>query len=707
MLLFYMRYAKFLNSVTFFASIFSAIFLLSACATVVAPAAFDDQKLDQVTWESLEKFGSDREFKNYLKDLQAIAKRRDEWWAQSQYTLLAQNASCEIPEECEEEIVVTASKRSSSSSKPNITNVQSAGVDEGDIVKQIGNHLVVLQDGRLFSVDMGNSQGSMKRIDRIDVYDDADSDTWYDEVLVFDRRILVTGYSYDEEGTELNIIDLNETGQFEKVARFYISSDDYYDPENYATRIMDGNLVIYTPLYLTEYYYFEELEWPIIRRWVNADEWEERIEAAQRQDRTKEYRELKNKYDTILKGDNLFSARNIYKPVQRTANSVVHSISVCPLDVDNDQDNLSCKTTGIVGPEGQEFYVSSSDVYLWLGPGWDDISNIQEDCDPDEIVTPGKAIPSALFQFPLGGGQVRGTFISGAPQDQFSLDQLGDRFRSILKLTPNSCEIGWKEKRNLVFYDFPLSRFSTTPKKIPKRYENSPLEKVPAIYENRFTDNHVVIGGRENWSSRPPGVYSKTEKTETGELNVLPIDDPNRFSKIELNHNIIRLERLGENIFSSGYYNKDGLSLSYVSLDAKPYETHTIVLKGRYESEGRSHAFNFNFEKDEVVLAGLPTVSLDVDSERWWWRSEQSDVSFFHISGDGKVSSFGALIGIEENVHEEYDCEVSCIDWYGNSRPIFTGGRIFALSGTELVEGKIVGSKIAELQRLNLSEPLP
>ena len=34
-------------------------------------------------------------------------------------------------------------------------------------------------------------------------------------------------------------------------------------------------------------------------------------------------------------------------------------------------------------------------------------------------------------------------------------------------------------------------------------------------------------------------------------------------------------------------------------------------------------------------------------------------------------------------------CEVSCIDWYGNSRPIFTDGRIFALTGTELIEGRI------------------
>ena len=52
-----------------------------------------------------------------------------------------------------------------------------------------------------------------------------------------------------------------------------------------------------------------------------------------------------------------------------------------------------------------------------------------------------------------------------------------------------------------------------------------------------------------------------------------------------------------------------------------------------------------------------------------------------------------------------YSCEVSCIDWYGNSRPIFTDGRVFALTGTELIEGRIVEGEIREVQRLNIALP--
>ena len=48
------------------------------------------------------------------------------------------------------------------------------------------------------------------------------------------------------------------------------------------------------------------------------------------------------------------------------------------------------------------------------------------------------------------------------------------------------------------------------------------------------------------------------------------------------------------------------------------------------------------------------------------------------------------------------NCVASCVDWYGNSRPIFYKGRIFALMGYEIVEGmQNVKGQIVEKQRVN------
>jgi len=43
----------------------------------------------------------------------------------------------------------------------------------------------------------------------------------------------------------------------------------------------------------------------------------------------------------------------------------------------------------------------------------------------------------------------------------------------------------------------------------------------------------------------------------------------------------------------------------------------------------------------------------------------------------------------------------SCVDWYGNARPLFLRGRIFALLGYEIVEGTLTDGHVRETRRVN------
>ena len=52
-----------------------------------------------------------------------------------------------------------------------------------------------------------------------------------------------------------------------------------------------------------------------------------------------------------------------------------------------------------------------------------------------------------------------------------------------------------------------------------------------------------------------------------------------------------------------------------------------------------------------------------------------------------------------------YSCEVSCVDWYGNARPIFIEQMAYALMGTELVEARPAADRIEVLRRLLLTKP--
>jgi hypothetical protein len=85
-----------------------------------------------------------------------------------------------------------------------ITNNQVAGVDEGGIVKVVGDHLVILRRGRLFTVSTAG--GALRPVHAIDAFPPGTlgRSSWYDEVLVSGDQVIVIGFSYDRGGTEIN-----------------------------------------------------------------------------------------------------------------------------------------------------------------------------------------------------------------------------------------------------------------------------------------------------------------------------------------------------------------------------------------------------------------------------------------------------------------------------------------------------------------------
>lgn len=94
-----------------------------------------------------------------------------------------------------------------------ITNTQERDVDEGGIVKAVGDHLVVLRRGRLFTID--TSGWRLRAVDNIDAMPpgvDGRGD-WYDEMLVRGDRIVVVGYSYARGGTEVNRFRMSPDGR--------------------------------------------------------------------------------------------------------------------------------------------------------------------------------------------------------------------------------------------------------------------------------------------------------------------------------------------------------------------------------------------------------------------------------------------------------------------------------------------------------------
>ncbi len=652
--------------------------LLGGCAHVpTEPRGIEAASV--FTTNSLTKFSDERELKQYMEQVHELADEQGLWWASLRLstgsTLVAQNASdveCNPDEEdCGSlhEIVLTGSRVSPPQS---ITNNQEAGVDEGDIVKLYKNFLIVLQDGRLFSVDLGEDVSELRFVDRINVYTFADDDTWYDELLISDNKLVVTGYSYGNDNTEISVLEIDDVGRFTWLTTYFITSQDYYSSHNYATRMVDGQLVIYTPMYLFEYGVDDGIVFPLYRQ------------------RTRDGR------DSAWRP--LFSATDVFRPLQNTLQPAVHTISVCPI---TETDGLMCRSTGLVGPAHREFYVSEKHAYVWnaqdLYELWDLDDNWSGYCDSASLGDDYEPLTAAVYRIPLFGGETTAVKTAGVPLDQFSLDARDSGLHALLTWEPSSC-FGY-DHLPMKYVHVNADEFARTPPTLgAERYTSLPATR---RYEpqNRFTDRYAAYSDTADYESGD-------QYWELSDIIVVPLANPSQSSRVPVGFGVERLEVFGGGLVATGTLYDDGLYLSTIALGAQPLVADREFLPGYFESEGRSHAFNLQVDEDGRGLFGVP-VTVEIPYMRWTRMRDNSDLAFFSVGENMLIDNAGMLTSTAEPDDSGYECEVSCYDWYGNARPIFIGERIIALSGSEVIEGALYNGQVVELARLSLVSEAP
>jgi len=668
-----------------------------------------EDELAAFTSPTLTRFTGEAEFARYRRALRAVSHARNyshsgaiqfaSLQADTQTPLCPDpnNPDCAVASDEGAQNVIVSGARIAPRN-PSITNNQMANVEEGDIVKQIDHYLLVLQDGRLFVIDMngpGRGGRALRLVDRVNVYRDPHSDAWYDEMLVHGDRILVTGYSYEEGATELAVFRMDEAGHLASQGVFHISSNDYYSSNNYATRLIGDSLIVYTPLEI-DIWNEDEFKIPVVRRWHPGEERE----------------------DAERRGRPLFDARSIYRPVRTIEAPTVHTVSVCPLGPVGPARDLECRTRAMIGPAARQWYVTADDAFLWMA---EDSDYDVDQCEAPSRFSVAGANPALLYRVPVAEAPPTVAGTRGAPPDQFALQAGDGRFHALLQWDPRECRRDYEDPPALVYLAMPLAGFANRLAEQP----GSAYTPLPSTGSNwtvdRFTDRYLVYGGLnqyrrglpeidpDDYATDPEGLARARARIAILPAYVVPIDRPQGVRPIAVRHTVIRAEQVGSDIVLTGYRDGGGLVVSLIDLDGAPRLASQTRLDGRYESEGRSHAFNSLVERDGSGLMGLPTVPRVEESGRYWWRSRASDLSYLEFDADGGVSPLGELARRFEYSDDGeggvpgYSCEVSCVDWYGNSRPIFTDGRIFGLSGTELIEGRVERGRIREVQRLNIA----
>jgi hypothetical protein len=574
------------------------------------------------------------------------------------------------------DVVVTAARNAA----PGITNNQQAGVDEGDVVKARGETLVILRRGRLFTVSTAG--GRLQAVDSINAYPPGvnPEDDWYDEMLVSGDRVIVIGYSYGRGGTEINRFLMDAEGRLTFEDSHHLTSDDYYSSRNYASRLIGEQLIIYSPL----------------RLWDAAD-------LLERLPTLTAWRPGNDEDDDRAPGLRIVAPEDVHIAPDLAADPdkaprAIHTVIRCDLGATA----LGCEATAILGPESRSFYVAPTAVYVWMSE------------DPWDRREKDEAPEAWLHRIPIDGAAPQAAAARGVPIDQFSFREDAEASRiDVMVVSDGDGDGMWGSENargDAALLTLPLSRFGdgTEPP------DDADYRRLPSTgpdrggRRNRFVGDHllystIVSNGDSSWDEVTP--------KHEGVLTVVPLDG-GQARRFMLAGEIGRIEAMGADALVVS--NDEDVVFTTVGLGGpRPMLTDQFVIPGAEESETRSHAFFYQpdaLSPDGAAgILGLPVTRPDPsEGEGDGWRPPRGQASIAYLRrGGGRLRSLGSLDSDIAPGFIDDGCVASCIDWYGDARPIFLGGRVFALLGYELVEGRERDGRIREVRRVNVTPPAP
>ena len=570
-------------------------------------------------------------------------------------------ANAAAPMAAQDQAIVTTGTRAAA---PSITNNQEANVDEGDIVKARGDMLVILRRGRLFTVSLAG--GAQRPVDSINAFPpgDAGQDAWYDEMLLDGDRVVVVGYSYERGGTEINRFRLDPTGHLRFEDAYHLRSNDYYSDRNYASRLIGHRLIFYTPL---------QLGWrgdnplealPGLRKWRPG------------LGRDAPFRPIA-------------TARQIYiVPTMRDDRDAqidtLHSVTTCDLTAPV----LDCSAIGVLGPASRTFYVSADAVYLWVSE-W---SRRERKAGEAEAF---------LYRLPFGPEPPSAIATRGAPIDQFSFR--ADESDGVLNVLLR------KEGQGDAMFGPEVSAGRVALLRVPIDAFGDGSQDAPAAYYRRAADAAwaaMVVPQPLRRRSRPlrrPAPMARTPRTRPCSSRRIR---GGRVSEIALDHAIERIEPLGQDALVVGSGGAGGARLHR---DRAAAGRRAGTRRRLHPGSGRARARLAATPSSSVP--GRPTARPGCSAcrsrappEPAYQRFFGSAASMLFLRRDARRFAQGGRARREAQDVVDDACQASCVDWYGNARPIFLGNRVFALLGYELVEGRLDGGgRIREIGRVNFA----
>ncbi|MCA1602021.1 MAG: hypothetical protein LC776_10400, partial [Acidobacteria bacterium] len=160
-----------------------------------------------------------------------------------------------------------------------------------------------------------------------------------------------------------------------------------------------------------------------------------------------------------------------------------------------------------------------------------------------------------------------------------------------------------------------------------------------------------------------------------------------------------RIEVLGRDSIVIGTDGKD-LHYTSVRLGRNPRVASRFVEENASQGELRSHGFFYKPDGPEGGILGLPVRG---EGRPGYEHLFKNSASIQFLRNDRlRLTEIGKLDSKPQRSSDD-NCKASCVDWYGNARPLFVKNRVFALLGYEIVEGALDDGRIREMRRTSFA----
>jgi len=519
-----------------------------------------------------------------------------------------------------------------------------------ETVKLHGDHLVILQRGRVFTVSIRDHH--LRPISVIDAFAPGmkPDSTSYTDLFVSGDKVVVLGSDSRQSLAELSTIRIDAAGGLHYLATYQMPQNQGVFFPKYAAKLFGTKLLIYAPLVVPDDPSRVRKALPAFRKWhTNVTDAE---------------------FRTIAVPGRIHRPARPLMPYDR---ATLHSLTSCDLV----PAELVCTATVVIGPMEYEFFSARSAFYVWIGyvgdgPTGDEGNTLYR------LPFNGAAPSSRIFLNPAG------TPYSFMEDDKGYLNVL---MAPIWPVGPMP--------RGTTIYDIGLLRIAVSSFRSDGNKSYRPLYKPlrPVSGGGRnafgFVGDFVLYANGAN--------AAEPEPTESV-LNVMPLSGVGG-ATIEVAHPIFLFKALDAEAVAIGPLGKTLHFSVYNPADPIHSSSHFAFVDST----------DIDFTRQSVIYKPLGAESGLLAAPVHNRNRSRPDEGYYNapsilfLSKTKSGLSLAGRIGAHQSGVVNDDCKTTCDDWFFDATAFFVGDRIFSLLRYELVESAYENGHIREIGRISFA----